>query len=584
MEIIQWISALGSMLLLSYLVVGIALPLLLFFAISRPLGIIVGSIAMGLATLAHMLMAPVQRAIGVPKAIQDSSFIQGVSFGDLIAGNVPSFEICVALCGMLSALGGGLYVVGRFSHLISQIENIPTSTARSAAIGLAEFKGVIRPAPGALPDEIEWELFRIRKEDILEGGNVEIPEQYLLVDGTEAVTIRRGRTTISDSLPLTKWSAFYLEDATGRILIDPRRVLFGGLIFTPFIMGSAQVLNLTKNWEATQQGARSFLKPGDRVYVIGTVQVNERAPIHAVDAERLVVRPRILQDRGNWSFLSSPFFSGTLNDVFIVSDDREMNLAATLRRSRKWACQTALLLAVIATLSFGNYLPELSFSTISVGPGKAAVSASGTNHPKAHTAVPLSLRSGVAPLLYLDFSNELNNTGSLALQPGTGNGPIVFGQGIEGTAGHFDDNVVRFGLKDQPVSSVTSFTIEFWFKFDDNVQWKMNRPQVLLGTNGFHLVLAMKGNTFTLKTPDQHILLRSALGADIAPSQWYHFLMARDEPTGSMHVFVNGELVVVEELRLSGPIISVGIGGENFQGWIDEFYYYDHARAPEKMW
>jgi hypothetical protein len=200
----------------------------------------------------------------------------------------------------------------------------------------------------------------MRDQDIIEGRDVEIPERYLLIDGTEQVSFRRERTTINEPLSLMKWSAFYLEDATGRILVDPRRVMFGGLLFAPFVTGAAQALNLTKNWESTNRGARQFLKPGDWVYLIGTVQENSSAPLNAVDSERLVVRPKMLRDPGQQrSFMESPFFTGTLDDVFILSDDRETSLTATLRQGRAWVCKSALVLTAISALYLGHYLPKL---------------------------------------------------------------------------------------------------------------------------------------------------------------------------------------------------------------------------------
>ncbi len=81
-----------------------------------------------------------------------------------------------------------------------------------------------------------------------------------------------------------------------------------------------------------------------------------------------MVRPKKVHDPGHHrSFTESPFFTGTLHDVFIVSDDRETGLTATLRQGRKWIYTSALMVAVISAFSLGHYLPKLSVTTASIG-------------------------------------------------------------------------------------------------------------------------------------------------------------------------------------------------------------------------
>jgi len=75
------------------------------------------------------------------------------------------------------------------------------------------------------------------------------------------VTYKQGNSINTEEAILRKWSAFYLEDNTGRILIDPRKIDYGELTFTPFSMADPQALYLIHNWEATKykDGPEFFL-------------------------------------------------------------------------------------------------------------------------------------------------------------------------------------------------------------------------------------------------------------------------------------------------------------------------------------
>ena len=115
---------------------------------------------------------------------------------------------------------------------IRQVKTLPRSKTRSAAIGLAEFEGTVRPM----------------SEDGYVSQLVSRPAQ-----------------------------PFHLEDETGRILVDPR----GATVRPRTTSGLSLQIN------EIEEG----LRDGDRVYVIGNVQRRDNVPAGAPEAETLVVRP-----------------------------------------------------------------------------------------------------------------------------------------------------------------------------------------------------------------------------------------------------------------------------------------------------
>lgn len=364
---VQWVVFCCSMIFgFSWLVVGL-FATLIFLALSftdrsaRPFCITAGSFLLGGTSFVHMLMAPIQNEIGVSEGFCSKYLISGVSLGDLVTGKFVYYEMGAGLCGALCAIIGGLFISGMITRLVSQLENIPTSKAGSAAIGLAEFKGIVKPSNN-LPANIYWSLAHIPRADFIEGGDIDILEEYVLVDEKRRVTYKDGNTIKTEEAILRKWSAFYLEDNTGRILIDPRKIDYGELTFTPFSMADPQALYLIHNWEATKykDGARVFLKHGDLVYVIGSVQINKDGPPDAKDSERLVVRPKAVHCQKNISAMKdSPFLTGSIDDIFVLTDDKEKNLAENMRSWRMPILIGALLLLVISALYFGYYLRRL---------------------------------------------------------------------------------------------------------------------------------------------------------------------------------------------------------------------------------
>lgn len=219
----------------------------------------------------------------------------------------------------LGASGLGVCVLGgvvtwvRNLRVARQIENLPTSKARSAAVGLAEFRGVARTRREG-PDAL----------------------------GAIAVEGTTGRDVLQP---------FYLEDETGRIRVDPRGAASLSF-FRVHLLGSVRFLCLTRPVPAGKS-LECRLMPGDPVYVIGSVEPSAEAGVHDTDAERLVVRPS-----SDWvkpgpldlvALMTDPLGPGVdVHHVFFLSDTTEQT-AATVMRQTVW--RTALVAALLASLS-----------------------------------------------------------------------------------------------------------------------------------------------------------------------------------------------------------------------------------------
>jgi HEAT repeat protein len=192
----------------------------------------------------------------------------------------------------------------------------------SAAMGLAELKGVARGDP-SLPEEIEetgasipWDLDL--RESILFKGEASYGS------GQSNASVAKKR----------KVSAFYLEDETGRILIDPRGADFWDgspdLFFESF-----RRIHLPSRVDTRSHlmVTASELRPGDPVYVVGSVELNPDALPGASDSERLVVRPRRKSSGllGRVMLFENASLGADTQHVFLLSSGTESKLLAMLR-------------------------------------------------------------------------------------------------------------------------------------------------------------------------------------------------------------------------------------------------------------
>ena len=160
--------------------------------------------------------------------------------------------------GAITVVYGAVYLIkeGLWQRLQShQPLNLPTSKARSAAIGLAEFKGVARAVKG-------------ESDPIL--------ELYLGGPSSHKETIH----------------PFYLEDDTGRILIDPRGASIQPEWQSNLTLGAREIVLTRRVEPATHTTAEvRTLLSGDPVFVVGNVQERPDVRPNAVGSERLVVKP-----------------------------------------------------------------------------------------------------------------------------------------------------------------------------------------------------------------------------------------------------------------------------------------------------
>jgi hypothetical protein len=213
------------------------------------------------------------------------------------------FDWWLGGCGVAVCVIVALLASFRNLRVIRQIENLPTSKARSAALGPAEFRGVARPVSTPPTGPILW--WDLRQP------------------GSEA------------------FNRFYLEDDTGRILVDPKGAEFshGGLRF----LYSVRSIMLTPRFENGELGLVSRLMPGDPVYLLGSVEENRRASASAADADWLVVRPSSDWVKPGLLQLLAPTTASEargsdIHHVFFLSDTSEKTAADVVREAiwRTW--------------------------------------------------------------------------------------------------------------------------------------------------------------------------------------------------------------------------------------------------------
>jgi hypothetical protein len=260
---------------------------------------------------------------------------------------LPWVDPAVGVMGVIFTLYFAIRNRARILRYRAQIRNLPTSQAGSAALGLAEFKGVVR-----------------RVEEPGRGGvKIRIGPGVGAESGPEPEEARGcvlyDRIGTTEKHRFTKWSRFWLEDRSGRILVDPRGVDFwsGGF----FLAIESQSLLLARRLRIAPHAGPGVtrivsLREGDRVYVIGSAETDPEAPADAVGSERLLVRPtKLYPARGILSRVLpylEPIPAEDYKNTFFVYDRDEGSAVRVLGKEERVLVRTAL---VWMALSLGLF-------------------------------------------------------------------------------------------------------------------------------------------------------------------------------------------------------------------------------------
>jgi hypothetical protein len=242
-------------------------------------------------------------------------------------------DVGIGIVGAIVASVCGSIAMATLRTQRRQLMNIATSTARSAAIGLAEFKGKARIATGP--------AYKMRVETF-HPGEPGLPQDV----PKERILQAEERWTGNAIGHRKMWRTFYLDDGTGKILVDPIGVEFwkgdGSPYFEPF-----RKIHLSRRVEQRFLNPlpeeTRWIKDGDPVYVIGSVEVDPAAPSNAIDAERLVIRPSSAQREPGKierfvlpSYVGKKFVPGRkYHHIFYLSDRSEHDLAAVTKRTER---------------------------------------------------------------------------------------------------------------------------------------------------------------------------------------------------------------------------------------------------------
>jgi hypothetical protein len=254
---------------------------------------------------------------------------------------LPQWDRFLGGCGLLYAFLSFVQE-GLWSYRQSlAVRDLPASTAAAAAIGLVELSGTVR----ALEN----------RDGPIDPGR-EILWFYWKLLGTQIGP--RGETLLGTYNK--KMRPFFLDDGTGKILVDPlhegvelRRPLISA--FTTFFGRRSFEILLTWHIERPSWYERIYsLKEGDQVNVIGYAEMNSAAPSDATGPARLVVRPR-KEARAGFESLLQFLFPGrtparTPQDIFIVADTAEAEAKRLLKKNFVAGAGMSLALAVLSTV------------------------------------------------------------------------------------------------------------------------------------------------------------------------------------------------------------------------------------------
>ena len=465
----------------------------------------------------------------------------------------------IGLFGMIFAATKGIPCIIELIKQLRTIQNLPTSAIGSAASGLNEFKGIIRPV-NEMP-------FNDKK----------------------------------DCFP------FYLEDGTGKLLVDPENVKnypgFWDIVFNSNISG------------IHRGGKNKYFTPGTEAYLLGNLRKDGIA-------EDMVIKPKAEKHKRSfieWVVSSDP--KNVDDPVFWLSTAKEESIIRHIRYS---IFLNILLLLLWLFISFA-----LQTTVISNGNGKLSWSYDlfkvkdllpqsmldkiyskppSLNVPENNYRTWTSERAGTPPIIRLDFNDNIKNLGTLKVTPVERYGIIKYQPGIEGKAGYFDGTYYLDLFSETPVDFGGSFTIEFWFKPDRAKAWDDTLTRYILLSNFtpdfLSASLAFQGpvnkKIVSLVTGNlkhgtaQEIKEWYKVTDNLYEMRWYHFFVSYDRNRDKLAYYLDGKALWLSEggqpaFKIPERIENLSIGQtysysskrDNFRGWVDEFYFYDYARPVE---
>ena len=291
--------------------------------LSLPRGVVVGT------AVTVAFFAPMRGLAFLTTKFSDIDRFQEL-FDHFSAGGI--IDAWFGLIGVVFTIPAGFYAWRQGLRIKTQIENIPTSKVHAAALGLAEFKGVARA--------IENQQERMTEIIVNDETQPAVPNE-ITDDGTEIPILFERWVKESESQRVIEIrSRFYLEDDSGRILVDPRGVLFwNGRV--QFFFPTARCIYLEKRFESgSKRGAyveTRRLNSGDEIYLIGSVEEQTNVALFETDVQRLVVLPSSALKSTN---ILRRFILGKrkktsgwdIYDVFFLADIKELNAGKLLTK------------------------------------------------------------------------------------------------------------------------------------------------------------------------------------------------------------------------------------------------------------
>ena len=201
-------------------------------------------------------------------------------------------DLTWGIYGVCVIFAAGIMDSIRRNMLVSQIKNLPTSKIHSAAIGLVELKGKAISARGKKSDPIirSW---------IHESG-----------DGMHSIQ--------------TETNPFYLDDGTGRVLVDPEGCTVDAVKYLFEIKMHHAVL---KTYQPEKKFAESRLMPGEETYVLGSLQINRDKKGIVDQKDKVIIKPQ-----------KSSIVRPNFYDLFFVSNKSEEELLTAFKNviKRGW--------------------------------------------------------------------------------------------------------------------------------------------------------------------------------------------------------------------------------------------------------